>query len=64
MPLRVCHGRPHAPPPFLLQEELVRACTIEQLQQLGLTAPQRPAVPKGLDKLAPAQRLLAVQVGP
>ncbi len=40
----------------------MKKCTLEELQELGLTAPARPVVPKGLDKLPDKQRLQAVQV--
>jgi len=42
-------------------EELVRACSEQELSSLGLGAPSKPVVPRSLDKLPVRQRLAAVQ---
>jgi len=42
-------------------EELVKKCTTQELISLGLGAPNRPVVPKGLEKLPMRQRLQSVQ---
>ena len=44
-----------------LQADLVRQCTTMELADLGLSAPPRPVVPKGLEKLPIGQRLAAIQ---
>ena len=41
---------------------MIRQCETEELNALGLNAPQRPLVPKGLEKLPVPQRLQAIQV--
>ncbi|GAX80038.1 hypothetical protein CEUSTIGMA_g7477.t1 [Chlamydomonas eustigma] len=41
--------------------ELVRQCSTQELQSLGLSAPPRPVVPKNLEKLPIRERLMSVQ---